>query len=268
MAATNEAQKAHAHFVLVHGAGHGAWCWYKIKPKLESSGHKVTVLNLAGSGINMKAIHDVHSLAEYSEPLLELIASLGPKEKVILVGHSLGGMNLSLAMERFPQKISAAVFLTAFLPDTTHQPSYIMDEFMQKIPADSWLDTQFEQFGSATKEPLTSIFFGPKYLQANLYQLSPVEDLELAKSLVRKSSFFREEVAKMKNFSNEGYGSVTRVYVVCDKDLIITEEFQRWMIANSGVKNVVEIKGADHMPMFSKPQELSNAFLEIAQKYA
>lgn len=94
------------------------------------------------------------------------------------------------------------------------------------------------------------------------------KDLELAKSLVRKSSFFREEVAKMKKFSNEGYGSVTRVYVVCDKDLIITEEFQRWMIANSGVKNVVEIKGADHMPMFSKPQELSNAFLEIAQKYA
>ncbi|CAL9026938.1 unnamed protein product, partial [Prunus brigantina] len=138
-----------------------------------------------------------------SEPLLELIASLGPKEKVILVGHSLGGMNLPLAMERFPQKISAAVFLTAFLPDTTHQPSYIMDEFMQKIPADSWLDTQFEQFGSATKEPLTSIFFGPNYLQANLYQLSPIEDLELAKSLVRKSSFFREEVAKMKNFSNE-----------------------------------------------------------------
>ncbi|KAI5352355.1 PREDICTED: salicylic acid-binding 2 [Prunus dulcis] len=75
------------HFVLVHGACHGSWCWYKIKPRLESAGHRVTALDLAASRINTKAIQDVHSLAEYSEPLLEFIASLGPEEKVILGEH-------------------------------------------------------------------------------------------------------------------------------------------------------------------------------------
>ncbi|KAL7240066.1 hypothetical protein ACSBR2_005848 [Camellia fascicularis] len=35
-------QQIHTHFVLVHGACHGAWCWYKLKPLLESHGHKVT----------------------------------------------------------------------------------------------------------------------------------------------------------------------------------------------------------------------------------
>lgn len=260
MAASNT-QK---HFVLVHGACHGAWCWYKVKPRLESAGHKVTALDNAASGIDTKSIEDVHSLEEYSEPLLQFIGSLGPQERVILVGHSLGGMNLSVAMEKFPEKISAAVFLTAFVPDTTHHPSYAMDQLIQTTPAEGWLDTQFAQFG---EEPLTSLFFGPKALATKFYQLSPIEDLELAKSLARKSSMFREQACKMKNFSNEGYGSVTRVYVVCEKDLIITEEFQRWMIQNSGIKNVVELKGADHMAMFSKPQELSNSLLEIAQKY-
>ncbi|XP_008241572.1 PREDICTED: salicylic acid-binding protein 2-like [Prunus mume] len=259
------APKEEKHFVLVHGACHGSWCWYKIKPRLESAGHRVTALDLAASGINTKAIQDVHSLAEYSEPLLEFIASLGPEEKVILVGHSIGGMSLALAMENFPKKISVAVFLTAFVPDTTHQPSYVLDQFTQFTPAEAWLDTQFTNYGSA-KEPLMSMHFGPEFL-AKLYQLSPIEDLELAKSLARAGSLFLQDLSKMNKFSNVGYGRVPRVYVVCSEDKGIPEEFQRWMIENSGVPNVVEIRGADHMPMFSKTQEVCNALVDISNEY-
>lgn len=121
------------HFVLVHGAGHGAWCWYKLKPLLEANGHQVTSLDLAASGINMKPIQEVHTLCEYSQPLLELLASLPPDESVILVGHSLGGLNLALAMDKFPQKISVSVYLTAFMPDTVHQPSYVLDQARELV---------------------------------------------------------------------------------------------------------------------------------------
>lgn len=55
--------------------------------------------------------------------------------------------------------------------------------------------------------------------------------------------------------------------MVCSEDKGIPEEFQRWMIENSGVTNVVEIKGADHMPMFSKTQEVCNALVDISNKY-
>ena len=85
--------KNQKHFVLVHGACHGAWCWQKFKTLLESASNRVTLLDLAASGANMKAIQDVETLDEYTEPLLEFLASLQPKEKVILVGHSLGGLN-------------------------------------------------------------------------------------------------------------------------------------------------------------------------------
>ena len=116
------------HFVLVHGACHGAWCWYKLKPQLESAGHRVTALDLAASGINMKAIQDVHTLYEYTEPLLEFLASLPPNEKVVLVGHSLGGLNLALAMDKYPERVAVGVFLAAFMPDTRHKPSYVLDQ--------------------------------------------------------------------------------------------------------------------------------------------
>lgn len=75
-------------------------------------------------------------------------------------------------------------------------------------------------------------------------------------------------MSRANKFSDEAYGSATRVYVVCNEDEAITEKFQRWMIANGGVKEVMEIKGADHMAMFSKTRELCNCLLEIANKYS
>ncbi|WVZ23379.1 hypothetical protein V8G54_001923 [Vigna mungo] len=116
------------HYVLVHGACYGAWVWYKLKPRLESAGHKVSVLDLAASGTNMQKIEHVHTFSQYSEPLLQLLASLPPNEKVILVGHSLGGLNIALAMDKFPEKVAVGVFVTAVIPDTQHKPSYVLEK--------------------------------------------------------------------------------------------------------------------------------------------
>ncbi|KAJ7944383.1 Salicylic acid-binding protein 2 [Quillaja saponaria] len=187
------------HYVLVHGACHGAWCWHKLKPRLESAGHKVTILDLAASGINRKAIQDLHGIVDYSEPLLEFLASLPSNEKVVLVGHSLGGLNVALAMEKFPEKVALGVFLTAFMPDIEHKPSYVIDEFIKRIPIDGWLDAQFSSSGS-----LTTVSFGPKFLSTKLYQLCSIEDLELAKVLVRPGLLFTEDLSKAKNFTKEG----------------------------------------------------------------
>ncbi|OMP02111.1 polyneuridine-aldehyde esterase-like protein [Corchorus olitorius] len=96
----------------------------------------------------------------------------------------------------------------------------------------------------------------------------PLTDLELAKTLVRPGSLFQQDLSKAKNFSEEGYGSVTRVFVVCDQDKAIPLDFQRWMIQNNPPKDVIEIKGADHMAILSKTKQVSDSILEIANKYA
>src|SRR5688572_19598199 len=38
------------HFVLVHGAWHGAWCWERVAPLLREQGHDVTAVELQGQG--------------------------------------------------------------------------------------------------------------------------------------------------------------------------------------------------------------------------
>ncbi|EMS46077.1 hypothetical protein TRIUR3_33741 [Triticum urartu] len=106
------------HFILVHGLCHGAWCWYKVVAALQAAGHRVTVVDLAASGAHPARIDEVHSFEEYSQPLLDAVAAApeGGGERLILVGHSHGGLSLALAMERFPGKVAAAVFAAAGMP--------------------------------------------------------------------------------------------------------------------------------------------------------
>lgn len=99
---------------------------------LKSANHKVTALDLAASGVHPKQVTDLHSFSDYYEPLMEFMKSLPPEERVILVGHSMGGLSISAAMERFPEKISAAVFATAFMPG----PDFSYNSIREEVPFD------------------------------------------------------------------------------------------------------------------------------------
>ncbi|KAI4357044.1 hypothetical protein L6164_001019 [Bauhinia variegata] len=131
------------------------------------------------------------------------------------------------------------------------------------LPTAEELDRRLSLIGSKSILSLSN-----EYLSDKLYQLSPIEDLELAKTLTRPGSLFLEDLTRAKNFSKEGYGSVPRAFIICNEDLAIPLEHRRWMIQNAGIDYVDEIKGADYMAMFSKTQEVYDSLLKIADKYA
>ena len=182
---------------------------------LEAAGHKVTALDMAASGIDLRKIEEIRTLVDYTAPLMEFMESLPHEEKVVLVGHSLGGMNLALAMEKYPKKIYAAVFLAALMPDSAHMSSYVLDQQFERTPTKNWCDTQFVSYGSP-EEPLTSIILDPKLLAHRFYQLCSPEDVALASTLIRPSSQFIEDLSKAKYFTDEGYGSVNKVYIMLE----------------------------------------------------
>ncbi|XP_058777943.1 polyneuridine-aldehyde esterase-like [Vicia villosa] len=262
MAEFNLNHKQQKHFVLVHGVCLGAWCWYKLKPQLESIGHKVTTLDLAACGTSTHKIEDVHTFADYSKPLLEFLASLDPNEKVILAGHSFGGMSIALAMEKFSEKIAVGIFIAAFVPDTQHQPSYVIQQYIERYPISGWLDTEFSFDGSKMV-----VLPGLKFLSTKFFQLCAKEDFELVKILLRAGSFFLEDLSEAENFSKERYETVPRAFIIASEDLAIPVEFQQWMIQNAGIDVVKVVDGADHMTILSKPQELCLSLFEIADKY-
>ncbi|XP_017984855.1 PREDICTED: methylesterase 10 [Theobroma cacao] len=258
-------EKGKSHFVLVHGACHGAWCWYKVVTLLKSAGHQVTALDLAAFGVHPKQVHELHSMSDYSEPLMEFMESLPPKERVILVGHSMGGVTISIAMERFPEKVSVAVFAPASMPGPELSYISLRQAFHKRLG--SFMDTQFT-FDDGPDKPPTSLLFGPSFMSTKLYQLSLPEDLTLATMLARPFGI-NDDAASVEEteLTREKYGCVRRVFIVCDKDKVTDEDFQRWMIENNPPEEVKLISESDHMVMFSKPQELCSCLEEIAEKY-
>ncbi|KAK9129640.1 hypothetical protein Sjap_010127 [Stephania japonica] len=229
-------------------------------PILRSQSHKVTALDLAASGINPKQVSNVKSYTDYFKPLIDVMDKLPKKERVILVGHSLGGLAISHAMETFPHKVAVAVFVTAEMPS----PPSNFSNTGRKLPP---MDNKFSYEDGPNKPP-TIFSFGPKFLASNVYNLSPIEDFILATTLVRAVRLVSlEEVWKEIVLSDEKYGSVRRVFVVSGEDKLIDEGVLRRWLKDNPPDLVLEIKGSDHMVMFSKPKELSSGLHNISKIY-
>ncbi|XP_058745240.1 methyl jasmonate esterase 1-like [Vicia villosa] len=256
-----------SHFVLVHGACHGAWCWYKVATLLKSAGHKVTTVELAASGINPIQVQQIRQISQYHEPLMKFMESLPLEEKVVLVGHSLAGLSMSIAMEKFPEKISVAVFATSFvLSQNLTYPAILKEQARRN---NSLMDTKDFYFDGPDK-PATARLFGPKYLASTFYQLSPPEDLTLAMTLVRPMPLYSdyELLEKETKVTYERNGKVPKIFIIAQRDKLVSEDFQRWIIERSGpYAEVRVIKNADHMVIFSKVRSLTSRLLRIARKY-
>lgn len=97
-----------------------------------------------------------------------------------------------------------------------------------------------------------------------------LQDLELAKMLIRPSRLFMEDFAKDSLLTEGKFGSVNRVFIICEEDQVMKEEFQRWMIEYNNPTltedEVMVIRGADHMMMLSKPEELCQCLTTVAEK--
>ncbi|KAJ1439576.1 Alpha/Beta hydrolase fold [Sesbania bispinosa] len=223
---------------------------------------------MAASGINPKQMQDVHSISDYHEPLMTFMGSLPPKEKVILVGHSLGGLSVSVAMEKYPEKISVAVFISAIVVSENLTYQAHVQERRRRIG--SILDKQYFIFDGADKAPIFSPA-GIKLLASRLYQLSPAEHLTLALSLVRPvppSVGDVELVSKQTAVTKYKNGRVPKIFIIAEKDNLFTQDFQEWIIDRTGTYAEVKVmENSDHMVMFSKPEKLSSKLLKIAYKF-
>ncbi|XP_062201496.1 salicylic acid-binding protein 2-like [Phragmites australis] len=245
--------------ILVHGTGHGGWCWYRVATLLRTAGHRVDAPDLAASGADARSLHDAPTFEDYTRPLLDLLRALPVGERAVLVGHSFGGMSIALAAEVFPEKVAAAVFVTAFMPDCINLRSHVIEQ----LPLLDWMDSVTD---AEHVPPL--VFLGPEFLRQKLYQLSPPEDYTLSQSLARTSSYYVADLQSQPPFSEARYGAVCKVYVVCKQDQAMVEPYQRQMVASCAVAEVREIADADHMAMFSAPAELAGHLADVANTFA
>jgi pimeloyl-ACP methyl ester carboxylesterase len=103
-------------FLLVHGAWHGGWCWRQVASLLRKAGHEVHAPSLTGLGERRHLAGGKLDLDTHIEDLVQLI-EMEDLHDVVLVGHSYGGMVITGAADRKPDRIARLVYLDAFVPE-------------------------------------------------------------------------------------------------------------------------------------------------------
>ncbi|KAI3427805.1 AB hydrolase-1 domain-containing protein [Psidium guajava] len=248
-----------AHFVLVHGIGGGAWCWYKIRTLMESSGYTVSCLDLTSAGIDPTDPNTVLALDHYNKPLLDFLSTLPVDEQVILVGHSAGGLSVTQASGKFPGKIRVAVYVAA----TMLKYGFRTDQDVKDGAPDlsGFGDVNDLTFGLGPDKPPTSTIIKQEFQRSIFYQMSPLEDSTLAAMLLKPGPVSALMTAK---FAEEaGVERVRRVYIKTAQDRMVKPQQQDAMIARWPPGEVFTLD-SDHSPFFSTPFLLFGLLVKVA----
>jgi pimeloyl-ACP methyl ester carboxylesterase len=104
-----------ATYVLVHGGGHGGWCYQRVSRLLRQAGHEVYAPTLTGLG---ERSHLVGPSVDLNLHVQDVVAVLHYEdlEDVILVGHSYGGMVITGIADQAPGRVGKLVYLDAANP--------------------------------------------------------------------------------------------------------------------------------------------------------
>ena len=104
-----------ATYVLVHGGWDGGWAWRSVARELQAAGHEGFTPTLTGSG---ERVHLASPEIDLETHILDIVNVLHYENlhDVILVGISGGGMAITGAAERVPERIGHLIYLDAFAP--------------------------------------------------------------------------------------------------------------------------------------------------------
>lgn len=230
-------------YILIHGAWHGSWCWGRVKSQLENLGHKVITPDLPGHYINKMPFKNIN-LQLYVRYLEDLILR-NNYYKVILVGHSMGGVVVSQLAENIPQRIEKLIYTCAFIPD--NHGSLIDEEKKSKLPTVA-LKIKVNDVNNSISLPLHS----PDTIKDLFYGRCSEIDFKYALSLLQDQPFL--PFIDRANLSNK-FHDLPKLYIECLEDKAIMIDDQRRMY--SKIKCDVVSLETDHSPFFSADEELS-----------
>lgn len=105
--------------VLVHGGGHGAWCWAPLLEHLAADGLAVDLPPKAvrGGAQRFADLPELRTLtvADFATSVLADVATVG-WERFVLVGHSLAGITIPEVAARAPGAVAHLVFVSCAVP--------------------------------------------------------------------------------------------------------------------------------------------------------
>jgi pimeloyl-ACP methyl ester carboxylesterase len=250
----DEVKPVAKNYVLVHGAWQAPYVWDEVKTKLINEGNNVTVVELPGHGSD-NTVPSTLTLNTYRDKVLDAMSKINGK--VILVGHSLGGMIISAVAEQNPSKIEKLVYLAAYLPSSgqsllalaSTDAGSALGDSVNKVPiltqnANGTLDVLHDQ--------IVNVFIQDGSAQ--------VQNLVLQNYRPEPAIPFTNPVT----LTAANFGSVEKVYIKTLQDRVVSPNLQNKMIATAGVKTVYQLN-TSHSAFLAKPDSVAILLTKIGQ---
>jgi pimeloyl-ACP methyl ester carboxylesterase len=227
-----------AFFALMHGGGHGGWCWEEVVPRLEALGHQAVAPDLP--------FGDDDGVEAWTEVVVDAI---GDAEDVIVVGHSLGGLGVPVVADRASAR--HMVFLGAMVP----------------VPGRPYVDVLADEPGAVLIDELDGVLSGEaplepevlgdgtafswSFARAHFYQ-----DLDEA---VAHQAWERLRPQGFTMFTEPCpltvWPAVPATYVLMTEDRSVNPEWSRMVAHGRLGATLVELPGG-HSPFYGHPDEL------------
>jgi pimeloyl-ACP methyl ester carboxylesterase len=232
-----------ATFGLVHGAGHGAWCWERLVPELAALGHRAAAMDLPCEDPSAGAMR-------YSEVVDR---ALPPGDDLILVGHSLGGLTIPLVAARRP--VRRLVFLCAVIPEFGRS-------LADQVTADPTLyDPVLRSHPGRLSDPAGVVWLQDEAAVRDVYchDCAPADVRWVFSRLRRQAAAPRQEPCPL-----SAWPPGERSYVLCREDRAVSPDWSRRAARARLDVEPIELDGS-HSPFISRPAALAAVLDRLAR---
>jgi pimeloyl-ACP methyl ester carboxylesterase len=236
-------------YVLVHGAMHGAWCWERVIPLLQSSGHAVIAPDLPGHGADRTPRAAV-TLSRYVACVSDLLKTAA--EPVVLVGHSMGGVVVSAALDAWPAKVRHLVYLSAVTP----QDGESMNEASGRAARpNAALESGLKAAAGGASHRITAA-------AARATFFSDLTEADAAAAFERLTPQPDAPLSEPVRLTSGALGRVPRTYIFCERDQALLPAQQRHAIDRCPGMRVLRLDSG-HSPFLSQPERLAELLLSV-----
>lgn len=219
-----------------------------VKAQLEKGGQKVVVVELPAHGDDFTSPASV-SIDVYRDKVISAI--LSTKEKVILVGHSLGGVVVSAVAEKIPNKIKKLVQIGAFPPANGQSLADVAGQDAQALVGPSLIPSTDQLTLDVKHGDITSIFCQ--------HGSDAVKQLMLANFRVEPAIPFGNPIT----LTDANFGKVDKYYIHTLQDHAIGIDLQNRIADAAHITKVFSLN-TGHSPFLIQPDEVTKILFSIA----
>jgi pimeloyl-ACP methyl ester carboxylesterase len=273
-AVRNRRRRQDVTLVFVHGYALNLDCWHFQREAFRGK-HRMVFYDQRSHGRSQRSDREHATIDQLGDDLATVIKKLAPKGKVVLVGHSMGGMSLIALAERHPQLFARRVTgvglvattaggmqvhrtLSRWIPDRIGQ--VVAPRLVAALAMAPDLVDSARRNGSNIGFLVTDMFaFGSRNV--------PPAYVEFLDEMLAGTSFdvlaeFFPNFSEFDKFEHLATFAGVPTTIICGtKDKMTSIEHSRKMAEQMPGAKLVECEGAGHMVIFESSAEV-NAALE------